>query len=799
MTFFKPLFLSLLLFCSLSKIYSQQELKQASKFFNKGDFEHALIEYLKLDTSTIETDVNFSIGACYFLAYHEQTKGIKYLEKYISHADSVTTVAYFYLGSLYHKNSEFDKSIKTLEEFLVKLEIENKNKTISPEIYNEFKKETETIIVNCNYGKTMIKSPRDVLIENLGDSINSKYQEYAPVISLDEKTLIFTSRRPETVKSKKPDGGDYFEDIYISNLIKGSLFEPKKLSTDSSSGFFNLATPFEYSLAERLPAIINSKDHDASIQLSNDGNKLYFYRDLDVWITTKTDASWTNPVQLSNVNTKSFEPSVFITLDENTMFISSEREGGFGKLDIYFSEKDSLGNWSEMKNFGPNINTEEDEDICYVSPDNQIIYFSSKGHSSMGGYDIFKSIKKNGVWGSPINMGSPINTPYNDAFFVMTPQYNRGYYASERPEGKGGMDLFRLTFTDERSPLAEIAGLVLEGDSLVPAKSKITMIDGETSLSTAQNSKEISGEYLLLVEHGKKYEMLVETEGFAPYKKSFVIPKQIEYYQLYQEIHHIYLRDSEGNIIGQQIITYNAFYDIENSVNNDTLNVIFDKKNYSKHVRDSTNSSIVKFVDVKFYITEDSLKNLLEKDQNLKFIFPDYAEISYMYKNDTEFRYALNSYVKEKTVDRAYLTKTKLIVNEMANSNELTSELNKLQNPFEKAIVILFEYNDHSIKNQNQKELDILFDFMRVNKDIVFLIKGYTDSKGTDEYNKALSIKRAKQAYLYLTSKGIDKKRLTYQGFGSLSPIAPNININGSDNPEGRALNRRVEFELMPE
>lgn len=790
--------LSLLFFFSLLKIYAQQELQQASKFFNKGDFDNALIEYSKLDTSSIEINDNFKIGACYFLANHEQVKGIGYLERYIRNADSVNTVAYFYLGSLYHKNSEFDESINTLEGFLLKLEIEKKNKTISPEIYNEFKKEAETIIVNCNYGKTVMISPRKVLAENLGDSINTKYQEYAPAISLDEKIIVFTSRRPETGGKKKSDDGDYFEDIYIAELIKGSLFEPKQIGTDSSSGFFNLVTPFEYTLSKLLPQIINSKDHDASIQLSNDGNKLYFYRNSDVWTSTKTDTSWSTPVKLSIVNSESFEPSVFITLDENTMFISSEREGGFGKLDIYFSEKDSLGNWSEMKNLGPNINTEDDEDISYVSPDKRIIYFSSKGHSSMGGYDIFKSEKKNGAWSSPINMGSPINTPYNDAFFVMTPQYNRGYYASERPEGKGGMDLYRLTFADERSPLAEIAGLVLEGDSLVPAKSKITLIDGETSLNTTQNSKEISGEYLLLVEHGKKYEMLVETVGFAPYKKTFVIPKQIEYYQLYQEIHHIHLRDSEGNIIGQQIITYNAFYDIENGANNDTLNVIFDKKNYSKYVRDSTNTSIEKFVDVKFYITEDSLRNLLEKDKNLKFIFPDYADISFMYKNNTEFRYALNSYIKEKTIDRAYLAKTKLIVNDMVNSNELTTKLNKLQNPFEKAIVILFEYDDHKIKNQDQKELNILFDFMRVNKDIVFLIKGYTDSKGTDKYNQALSIKRAKQAYLYLTSKGIDKKRLTYQGFGSLSPIAPNVNIDGSDKPEGRALNRRVEFELIP-
>ena len=702
------------------------------------------------------------------------------------------------MGSLYHKNSEFDKSVQTLEDFLLKLEIELKNQTISIEIHDEFKRETETIIVNCNYGKAMIKSPRKVLAENLGDSVNSKYQDYAPAISLDEKILVFTSRRPENSGSKFSDDGDYFEDVFITNLLKGSLFESKLARTDSSSGFFNLVNSFEYSISTRLPPVINSKDHDASIQLSNDGNKLYFYRNSDVWTSTKTDTIWNEPIKLSSVNSTSFEPSVFITLDEETMFISSEREGGYGKLDIFFSEKDSLGNWSEMKNLGPKINTADDEDISYVSPDKDIIYFSSKGHTSMGGYDIFKSIKKDGEWSSPINMGSPINTPYNDAFFVMTPRYNRGYYASERPEGKGGMDLYRLTFANERNPLAELAGLVLKGDSLVPAKSKITILNEVSSLNSVHNSKELTGEYLLLVEHGKTYEMIVETEGFAPYKKTFTIPEQVEYFQLYQEIHHIYLRDSYGNIIGQQIITYNAFNDIESATRNDTLKQLFNQSKYSKYVRDSTNSSIDKFVDVKFYITEDSLMSLLEKDENLKFIFPDYAEISFLYNNNSDFRYSLNSYIKGTSINIDFIRKSTLLVNDMKDSEELTAKLNKLNNPFEKDIVILFDYKDHNIKDNQQKELDILFDFMNVNKEVYFLIKGYTDSKASETYNLALSIKRAKQAYTYLTSKGIDKKRLTYKGIGEASPIAPNINIDGSDNPEGRALNRRVEFELIP-
>ncbi|MBL4669906.1 MAG: OmpA family protein [Flavobacteriales bacterium] len=778
----------------ISSGFAQQSSKKASKFFNKGAFDKALVEYAKLDTSLIKDNDNFKIGACYFLAIHNQTDGISYLEKYITQADSVIAVAHFYLGSLYHKNYDFDKAIETLELFSEKLEMEYASKNINTEIYEQFRKETETIIANCNYAKIMVKSPRKVLTENLGDSINTKYQEYAPAISIDEKKIVFTSRRPETTGNKISDDGDYYEDIYMAELKKGSLFDRQFYDSLSNTGFFNLVTQFEYSYPTHLPEIINSKTHDASIQLSNDGNKLYFYRNSDVWTSTKNDTSWSDPIQLLDINTASFEPSVFITLDEQTMFITSEKEGGFGKMDIYISEKDSTGNWSEMKNLGPKINTATDEDISYVSPKKDIIYFSSKGHSSMGGYDIFKSIKKGGKWSAPINMGSPVNTPYNDAFFVMTPKYNRGYYASERPEGKGGMDLYRLTFADERNSLAELAGLVLQGDSLVPAYSKITIAEIGSTISTVQTSKKLTGEYLILLEHGKKYEMLVETKGFTPYKKTFVIPDQVEYYQLYQEIHHIYIKDSEGNIIGQKIITYNAFYDIENATRNDTVNHLYDKSKYSDHVRDSANRSIEKFIDVKFYMTEDSLMRLLENDKSLKFIFSDIAEISFLYKNDKDFRLALNAYVEGKIINREYLARNSFLVNEIKNTQELTDKINDSDN---QKIIVLFDYENSNLDQVAKRELDILLNYMKQNIEVKFLIKGHTDSKGSNDYNQKLALKRVEKVEVYLISNGISKQRLKYKSYGETLPIAPNVNIDGSDNPEGRVLNRRVEFDLI--
>ena len=164
-------------------------------------------------------------------------------------------------------------------------------------------------------------------------------------------------------------------------------------------------------------------------------------------------------------------------------------------------------------------------------------------------------------------MGAPINSAEDDIFYMMTPRYNRAYYSSAKPGGFGGMDIYRLTFANERNQLAEVKGLVLEGEKLVPAFSKITILDNEynTEIST-HYSDSISGDYLLLLGHGKTYTMRVQTQGFVPYLKQFKIPSQVYYYQFYQEVHHVHIKDKAGNIIGQKVTMHNAMFDIDKLV-----------------------------------------------------------------------------------------------------------------------------------------------------------------------------------------------------------------------------------------
>jgi len=198
-------------------------------------------------------------------------------------------------------------------------------------------------------------------------------------------------------------------------------------------------------------------------------------------------------------------------------------------------------------------------------------------------------------------------------------------------------------------------------------------------------------------------------------------------------------------------------------------------------------------------MTQDSLMSLMKRDKKLKFLFSDFTKISFLYEEDTDFRYALNSYAEGKEVNMDLLRNSTFLVNEIKDVEELTDEIIQSDVSEQKSIVILFDYDNHKLNISAKRELDIMVAFMVENPTLKFMIIGHTDSKGTESYNYRLSVSRVKEVYTYLISKGIKKNRLKYEGRGEKSPIAPNINIDGSDNPEGRMINRRAEFQVLKE
>jgi len=775
--------------------------KAATKNFRHGEFDVALENFLAVDSSDLEIEDIFSIGVCYYNTITEKEKGIPYFESYLSITDTLS-VAYYYLGNLYHENYQFDEAIDVYEKFKPRLKIDFKEKIIHRGLYEKLVGEIDRNIEHCNFGKTMVRHPRQVVIENLGDSINTTNDEYAPVISYNEKELFFTSRRPETTGGEISPDGDYYEDVYFTELLEGGLFDNelyKKVENDG--GFFSLITPHVFSGSQPMGSEINSTLHDASVLLSKDGNRLFIYRDSHIWVSDKKDGKFLPPVKLEDeTNAGSYDPTVVFSYDESVKFVSSERDGGFGGLDIYYSEKIGDTIWSPLKNLGSGINTPYDDDVNYYDKKNNTLYFSSKGHSGIGGFDIFKSKYENDKWNAPMNMGYPVNTPFDDVFYVMTHRYNRAYYSSSRNDGLGGLDLYRLTFADERSSLAEIKGLVLQGDSLIPAKSKITLLEKEEAIST-HTSDSTTGDYLLLLGHGFKYTMLVETEGFVPYKCSFTIPEQIEYFQLYQEIHHVYLYDNDGNIIGQQITLNNAFFDIGSEIENDTMKVLFNKdddfyKAYIEKLIKDENYEML--TNVSFYITEDSLRTLIQNaNPKLEFDFPQNTTFAFLKDSLNGASNNIDDYVEGSFTSLFYQDGNLIILNEVDNKDSLLIDLEATKIEDFPKVMIHFDYNSSNL-SENE---DLLFftNYLLDKESIEFEIIGHTDNKGEEIFNMNLGHRRALAVEQFFIRKGISKSRITSSSEGEANPIAPNSHENGDDNPLGRKLNRRVEFILKSE
>ncbi|NJO00444.1 MAG: OmpA family protein [Bacteroidia bacterium] len=258
--------------------------------------------------------------------------------------------------------------------------------------------------------------------------------------------MVFTSRRENTTGGKVDFSDNiFFEDIYISTYDNGQWSSPQNLP-------------------------INRKYHDAGAAVSSDGRELYLYHDDkktkgDLYVSTynPADDSWTKPKKLNdNVNSKYQETSLSLSADGTTIYFASDRPGGLGGLDIYMSKKDANGEWGPAANLGKPINTEYDDDAPFLTFDSKTFYFSSRGHNSMGGYDVFKSESVGtDQWGEPVNMGYPINGPDDDAHLVLTYDNKKGYYVSDAPDGYGYEDIYTLSAPKETLVRLDKKGLTI--------------------------------------------------------------------------------------------------------------------------------------------------------------------------------------------------------------------------------------------------------------------------------------------------------------------------------------------------
>jgi outer membrane protein OmpA-like peptidoglycan-associated protein len=386
-------------------------------------------EALKLNPDNVRA--NFMTGKC-MIETIEKSRASQFFIKAYELDPNISKDVLFLIGQSYQYGLEFDKAIDYYTQYKGRLTEAAANKGGKPD--SKTLNKIEEKIFQCTNGKKLSQSPLDYHIVNLKDAINTPEADYAPTVNRDETLLIFTSRRPGGTGIGNVDKDlEFFEDIYVSEFKDG-----------------------QWQPAQNIGTNINTANHDASISLSPDGNQLYIYRDDngtgDIFVCEKRkDGSWSSPDALNeNINSPYNENSASLSPDGKTLFFSSDKPGGKGGIDIYFSKMDNRGRWGIAQNIGAPINTKTDEEGAFIDYDGKTLYFSSRGHSGMGGYDIFMSEYDSTTqkWKEPINIGYPINTPDDDIYFSKSGASKFGYYASVKEGGLGNTDIYRVAIPD---------------------------------------------------------------------------------------------------------------------------------------------------------------------------------------------------------------------------------------------------------------------------------------------------------------------------------------------------------------
>ncbi len=393
--------------------------RKGNKKVNKENYITAIPffeEALAKDSSNYKA--MFQLGVCYLNRYNK-VKGLNLIEKSINKAGTdVDKYADYWHARALHVNYRFDEAIVLYEKY----------KSTIKKTKDERRLEVIRNIQQCKDAPILLAESGDFDVVNLGDQVNSEYSEHSPVVSEDDQILMFTSRKSPLEGGKVTSNGEYWEDIYVS--------------TKQNEG---------WSKAKPADIVLNTKGHDAVTQIFGpNNNQMLLYRSTsngDLYYTRKINNEWSKPAKIKGINSGSFESSAFLSKDGKKIYFSTNDFSKNGDLDFYYSELSSDSTWSKPKNFSTVLNTPYDEDALVFTEDEKTIYFSSRGHNGMGGFDIFKSKYDESTqsWSKPENLGFPINTPDEDVYYYLSKNGKKGYLSSYRDGGLGEKDIYGVT------------------------------------------------------------------------------------------------------------------------------------------------------------------------------------------------------------------------------------------------------------------------------------------------------------------------------------------------------------------
>lgn len=392
------------------------------------EYREALPFFLELyDAGRRDANIKHRIGYCYLHIPNKKDKAIIYLEDAIENVSLDYKEGYFterkapietylYLGMAYRVNNQLRKAIDSFEKYKELLDEKNEQQH----------KIVDAEIIACKNALELTKIPTSIIESNLGKNINSSFNNINPLVSGDEETIVFISQLR------------FYDGIFSSKKRDGRWLPARNISLD-----FNSTNPL-------FP-----------VYLTRDGNTLYLRRNdqdiFNLYTSRFNNGVWSVPEKLgNNINSNAAETHACVSDDGLTLYFTSNREGGFGGFDIYKSEIDVDGKWGPPVNLGASVNSAFDEATPFISEDGKTLYFSSKGHFNIGGFDIFMSKLNGKSWTKPENLGFPFNTTDDDIFFFPLKNGTVAYYSKFKETGYGDNDIYRIQiFERENIPEKE--------------------------------------------------------------------------------------------------------------------------------------------------------------------------------------------------------------------------------------------------------------------------------------------------------------------------------------------------------
>ncbi len=515
-----------------------RNVRYGNYFYEKGtigDYLQALKYYKKAyQYNPNNPELNYKIGICYLKTLFK-ARALDYLQKVMDTTPNLTPDLLFYYAAALQYNYKFKQAIKYFNDF-------KKRQLYKTDARYKFF--TDKRIEECKNGIELIKDTLPIVIRDLS-TINSSYDDYGPVVTADGEKMYFTSRRPNGYNLTDQEG-QYFDDIYYTMNDSGQWAKPK-----------NAGPP------------LNTMSHDAVVGLSYDGQTMIIYRNGDLYWSKLDGKKWTDPKPFPKViNSKEIESSAALSVDGNTLYFvrGKKLDPLLSNGDIYYSTKDKNGNWSKPVPLPDNVNTPYDEDGLFLHPDGKTLYFSSKGHNSMGGYDVFKTVRQpDGSWSDPVNLGYPLNTPDDDIYFVLSGNAQVGYISAAREDTKGFTDIYSVHMftadpytTGENYLLAALAKpveqtsfeppvkLMLVKGKVVdkegnPVEATVEIIDNKTGRVIYRvKTNSATGEYIVSLPPGHNYAMVIKKQGYMFHSENF----DLEDDDSYNEVHKNFTLDT---------------------------------------------------------------------------------------------------------------------------------------------------------------------------------------------------------------------------------------------------------------